>query len=360
MPYQQRLQQPFFWSSFKQNHSMVAEEQPEIWIKFLRGKVFAQLMKYLMILKYWISPCEGWDMFLDLHFFPTDLMIRCAWRLAAIISPRDCVSSSRRVNVSWLSAAIQMHYFGLFPECVARVPVSPWGWGCVRNRWQPFAWPPQGPPYARTQLEWCRKCVKLTRDALVILEFAEEVFVCDLWRRGYIGVWRGGVCVSDLWRRSYFGVSREGVSVSDLWRRSFFGVCRRNVYVSCLWHRSLFGVCRGGVCVSDLWRRRFAEEVSVWVPSLRRMLAMSGWRPWIMLKHVKAFDRVQPPLSCRILEHFGADPKVMTFLNGCWSNQQMDPTSTKFWPQVWKSFYFFAARRHLVHACHDSGFTPRY
>lgn len=52
------------------------------------------------------------------------------------------------------------------------------------------------------------------------------------------------------------------------------------------------------------------------------ILAADASHEWIAsLDYAKAFDRVLPELSCRILTHLGADPKVMTFLNGCWSNQ---------------------------------------
>ena len=51
-------------------------------------------------------------------------------------------------------------FFFLFPECVARVPVSLWGsggWGCVRstlpNRSQPFA----RSPYGRAYGKFCRR-----------------------------------------------------------------------------------------------------------------------------------------------------------------------------------------------------------
>ena len=53
------------------------------------------------------------------------------------------------------------------------------------------------------------------------------------------------------------------------------------------------------------------------------ILASDASHGWIAsLDYAKAFDRVQPHLSCRILRHLGADPKVMTFLNGCWSSQR--------------------------------------
>ena len=68
------------------------------------------------------------------------------------------------------------------------------------------------------------------------------------------------------------------------------------------------------------------------------ILAADANHEWVAsLDYAKAFDRVQPQLSCRILQHLGADPKVMTFLNGCWSNQlrwiqlqqNFDPRSEK-------------------------------
>ena len=162
----------------------------------------------------------------------------------------------------------------LFPECVARVPVSLGGLGVrlcspkvafatatVGNRSQPSA-------------TVCGDAVRLSTVAsasegvqkLCQIESRRRSFigvctgrVCesDLWRRSFIGVWRGGVCESDLWRGSYNSVCRGGVCENDLWRRSYIGLCRGGVCASDLRRRSYFGVCRGGVCASDLCRRSY-------------------------------------------------------------------------------------------------------
>ena len=82
---------------------------------------------------------------------------------------KQCVSICR-----WLSHDLSHDYPMLFPECVARVPVSLWGsggWGCVRStlrsRAQPFAtvrvrtvWPClwevyRGGPFWRFQTSGC-------------------------------------------------------------------------------------------------------------------------------------------------------------------------------------------------------------
>ena len=165
-----------------------------------------------------------------------------------------------------------MWFYGIFPECVARVPVSFGGLGVrlcsrkvvsmsatVRNRSQPSATvcvsavrlstvaSAPGVIPKTCEVESCRRSyIGVCRGG---------VWECDLWRRSYIGVRRRGVCVSALWRRSYFGVRRRGVCVSDLWRRSYIGVCRGVVSVIDLWRCSYIGVCKGVVCVCDLWRR---------------------------------------------------------------------------------------------------------
>ena len=116
----------------------------------------------------------------------------------------------------------------IFPECVARVPVSLGGLGVrlcspsfafsvatVRNRRQVFA-------------TACGDAVRLSTVASVsgVVPKACQV---ESWRRSYIGVCRGGVCESDLWRRSYIGVCRGGVCDSDLCRRSYIGGSRGGV-----------------------------------------------------------------------------------------------------------------------------------
>ena len=144
----------------------------------------------------------------------------------------------------------------VFPECVARVPVSFGGLGvrlCSRKVVSMFA-----TVHNRSQPS-ATVCVSAVRVSTVasapgVIPKACEVESC---RRSYIGVCRGGVCGSDLCRRSYIGVCRGGVCVSDLCRRSYFGVCRGGVCVSDLCRRSYIGVCRGGVCVSDLCRRSY-------------------------------------------------------------------------------------------------------
>ena len=119
----------------------------------------------------------------------------------------------------------------IFPECVARVPVSFGGLGVrlcsrkvvsmlatVRNR-------------SRTVATVCVRAVRLSTVASasgLVLKVCEV----DHCRRSYIGLCRGGVCVSDLCRRSYIGVCRGGVCVSDLCRRSYIGVWRGGVSVS--------------------------------------------------------------------------------------------------------------------------------
>ena len=66
----------------------------------------------------------------------------------------------------------------------SRFTLGVWGQGCVRQKLrlcpQPFATVcvrPVSSPQWGVRLEWSGQRVKLTRDAAVILAFAEEVFV---------------------------------------------------------------------------------------------------------------------------------------------------------------------------------------
>ena len=144
----------------------------------------------------------------------------------------------------------------LFPECVARVPVSLGGLGVrlcspkvafatatVRNRSQPFA---------TVRVRAVRLSTVASASGVV-----PKACQVESWRRSYIGVCRGGVSESDLCRRSYIGVCRGGVCESDLCRRNYIGVCRAGVCESDLCRRSYIGFCRGGVCESDLCRRSY-------------------------------------------------------------------------------------------------------
>ena len=145
---------------------------------------------------------------------------------------------------------------GVFPECVARVPVSLLGvrlcspkvafaFATVGNRSQPFATVGNRPPQWR-----------------VLPEGVSKVCPVDSCRRSCIGVCRGGVSVSDLCRRSYFGVCRGDVSVSDLCRRSCIGVWSV-ASPQLLWRLQGGCQCQWSVSLQFLWT--FAEEASLWV-----------------------------------------------------------------------------------------------
>ena len=139
----------------------------------------------------------------------------------------------------------------IFPECVARVPVSFGGLGvrlCSRKVVSMSA-----TVHNRSQAT-ATVCVSAVRLSTVASASGAAPKACQVesWRHSYIGVCRGGVCEIDLCRRSYIGVCRGGVCVSDLCRRSYIGVCSGGVCVSDLCRRRYIGVCRGGVCESDL------------------------------------------------------------------------------------------------------------
>ena len=234
----------------------------------------------------------------------------------------DCPDQIKDDAAVWSVDIIYIRLSSRMRSEGSRLTLGVWGWGRVRQklrvRPQPFATVrnrPQPSVTVRNRLRECRnalhsgeccrkrfrKWVKWTRDAAVVLAFANigvcrgGVCVTDLYRRNFIDVCRAGVCVTDLWRRIYFGVVRGGVSASDLWRRRFMavcsgglsvsdlcrrifisvcregvcasashcwrrscvGICTGRVCMSDLWRRNHFGVCRGDVCVSDLWRRSY-------------------------------------------------------------------------------------------------------
>ena len=98
----------------------------------------------------------------------------------------------------------------LFPECVARVPVSLGGLG-VRLCSPSFAFAVatvrKCPQVSATA---CGDAVRLSTVASVSAG-AQKLCQVESCRRSYIGVCRGGACVNDLCRRSYIGVCRGGV-----------------------------------------------------------------------------------------------------------------------------------------------------
>ena len=165
----------------------------------------------------------------------------------------------------------------VFPECVARVPVSLGGLGVglcspkvafatatVRNRLREGRKALHRGECLRSGPESVSNRVKLTPCRRSYIGVCRAcVCVTYLCRRSYIGVCRGGVSTA-----VFIGVCRAGVSESDLCGRSYFGVCRGGVCVSDLCRRSYIGVCRGGVCVSVCVSAvilAFAEGLSVWV-----------------------------------------------------------------------------------------------
>ena len=90
----------------------------------------------------------------------------------------------------------------VFPECVARVPVSLGGLG-VRLCSPSFA-------FAVATVRKCSQPSATVRVSAVRLSTVASVSgvvpkACqvELWRRSYIGVCSGGVCGTDLCRRSY-------------------------------------------------------------------------------------------------------------------------------------------------------------
>ena len=151
---------------------------------------------------------------------------------------------------------------------------------CVRNRPQPSA------------------TVRVSAVRLSTMASASGVVpnVCqvDLWRRSYIGVCRGGVCVNCvaaiiLEFAEELSVSAicvaavilafvEEVSVSGsvqpplYWRLQRTCLCESSVPPQFYWRlqrrcewcrRSYVGDCRGRVCVSDLWRRSVGKACQV-------------------------------------------------------------------------------------------------
>ena len=96
------------------------------------------------------------------------------------------------------TGGINCNFVKFFSECVARVPVSRWGSGgkavfakccvCARNRSSPFATvlnrlrDRRKARQARMHLEWSRKCVKLTRDAAVILASSKSVLPVESYK----------------------------------------------------------------------------------------------------------------------------------------------------------------------------------
>ena len=184
----------------------------------------------------------------------------CGWGALCPIQCKALRESYCSKNLGWNNAfPPPVVREALFPECVARVPVSLWGFGgeaafarscsmlsTVRKRPQPFA-------RVRNRLCEARK-LSTEASASGVVPKACPV---ESWRGSYIGVWRGGVCVSDLRRRSYNGICRGGVCEGGLCRRSLNSLCRGGVCVIAFCRRNYIGVSSGSVCESDSCRRRY-------------------------------------------------------------------------------------------------------
>ena len=112
-------------------------------------------------------------------FFKKDLAKRLLFQRSVCLEVEHYATSLLREEcgsayTAGSSTALRAINFSRMRSEGSRFTLGVWGPGCVRPmlrlRSQPFA-------NARMHLEWSRKCVKLTRDAAVILAFAEEVSV---------------------------------------------------------------------------------------------------------------------------------------------------------------------------------------
>ena len=88
------------------------------------------------------------------NFECTGLLVQWGLRFVKIWQECDYVEGGKL-----LCGLIQISHSVVFPECVARVPVSFWGsggWGCVRSTLRPRPQPSARRPYGRAYGKFCR------------------------------------------------------------------------------------------------------------------------------------------------------------------------------------------------------------